>query len=66
MDIIKNDSFAPKVEYLFINYSHEIIDLSICNINIYIAFNITEEDLNLYTFVSNQGYLNFIPSDHLK
>ena len=68
MDIIKNDSFAPQVEYLLINpYSHEIMDLSICDgtkINIYVEFNITEKDLDLYSFAIKQGYNILNPSDH--
>ena len=63
----KNDSFSPQVEYLFINpYTHEKIDLSLCEntkINIYVPFNLSEENINLYNFVKNQGYNIFNPSD---
>ena len=34
------------------------------NIYIYVAFNISKEDLNLYSFVSNQGYNILNPSDN--
>ena len=67
MDISKNDSFAPQVEYIFINpYTYEIINLSICEgtkINIYVPFNISEENINLYNFVKSQGYNIYNPSD---
>ena len=66
-DINKNDSYAPQVEYIAINpYTYEIIDLSICDgtkINVYVAFNISDDNLNLYATASSQGYNIFNPSD---
>ena len=46
--------------------SHNSIDLSKCDntkIKIYIPFNISEDHLNLYNYVKNQGYNIFNPSD---
>ena len=67
VDIHKNNSYSPQVEYLLIHpYTHEKIDLSKCDntkIKIYIPFNISEDHLNLYNYVKNQGYNIFNPSD---
>ena len=67
MDIIKNESFVPQVEYLIINpYSHEIMDLSLCKnskIDIYVSFDISEENIILYNFANNQGYNILDPLD---
>ena len=55
MHIIKNSSITPQVEYIIINlYTHEKIDLSICEntkIDIYANYELSDEILNLYTFV---------------
>ena len=66
-DITKNESYSPQVEYIAINpYSHEVIDLSICEgikINVYVDYNISNDNLNLYTLAESQGYNIFNPSD---
>ena len=67
MDIYRNDSLVPQVEYLILNpNNHEKIDLSVCEdtkIDIYLPFDLPEESLNLYNFANEQGYNIFNPSD---
>ena len=67
IDIDKNESYAPQVEYLLIHpYTHEKFDASICEntkIDIYVPFNVSNEDLDLYNYVKEQGYNVFDPSD---
>ena len=67
MDINRNDSISPQVEYLIINpYTLEKADLSICEdtkVDIYVPFNISQKDLDLYNFVNDQGYNIFNAKD---
>ena len=67
MDINRNDSCVPQVEYLIIDpYSHKKADLSLCEdikVDIFIPFNISKEDLNLYNYLNDQGYNMFDPND---
>ena len=67
MDINRNDSISPQVEYLIINpYTLKKADLSICEdtkVDIYVPFNISQKDLDLYNFVNAQGYNIFNDKD---
>ena len=67
IDIYRNDSVAPQVEYILIDpYTYDKINASLYKgnkIDIYLPFDIPEDNYNLYKFAENQGYNIFDQND---
>ena len=67
VDIYRNDSVAPQVEYVLIDpYTYDKINVSLykgTKIDIFVPFDIPEENYNLYKFAENQGYNIFDQND---
>ena len=67
VDIFRNDSVVPQVEYILIDpYTYDKINASLykgTKIDIFVPFDIPEDNYNLYKFAENQGYNIFDQND---
>ena len=67
IDIYKNNSITPQVEYIIIDpETYKIINITSYKsnkIDIYLPFNISNDNYNLYKYAKNQGYDIFNPKD---